>query len=293
MESPDINLSFFDNVNNKVVDNLRLTVGKGSKVSIAAACFSIYAFNELKEQLKDIEELRFIFTAPSFVQERESKQRREFFIPRLNRERTLYGSEFEVRLRNQLTQKAIAIECANWIKKKVKFKSNTTPQQMMGFISLSGNDKNYTYLPVNEFTTTGLGVEKGNNFMNYVQRIDGENAKQYLRAFNEAWNNDAQFSDVTEQIIDHISNIYKENSPEFIYFVTLYNIFNEFLEDISEDVLPNEATGFKDSQIWNKLYDFQKDASLAIINKLEKYNGCILADSVGLDIMFPGRLTRN
>ena len=286
MESPDINLSFFDNVNNKVVDNLRLTVGKGSKVSIAAACFSIYAFNELKEQLKDIDELRFIFTAPSFVQERESKQRREFFIPRLNRERTLYGSEFEVRLRNQLTQKAIAIECANWIKEKVKFKSNTTPQQMMGFISLSGNDKNYTYLPVNEFTTTGLGVEKGNNFMNYVQRIDGDNAKQYLTAFNEAWNNDAQFSDVTEQIIDHISNIYKENSPEFIYFVTLYNIFNEFLEDISEDVLPNEATGFKDSQIWNKLYDFQKDASLAIINKLEKYNGCILADSVGLGKTF-------
>ena len=278
--------SFFDNINYKVVEDLRVTLRQGSKVSIASACFSIYAFNELKEQLKDIEELRFIFTAPSFVQERESKQRREFFIPRLNRERTLYGSEFEVRLRNQLTQKAIAIECAQWIKEKVKFKSNTTPQQMMGFISLSGNDKNFTYLPVNEFTTTGLGVEKGNNFMNYVQRIDGENAKQYLRAFNEAWNDDAKFSDVTEQIIDHISNIYKENSPEFIYFVTLYNIFNEFLEDISEDVLPNEATGFKDSRIWNKLYDFQKDASLAIINKLEKYNGCILADSVGLGKTF-------
>lgn len=98
-----MNLSFFDNVNNKVVDNLRVTIGKESKVSIAAACFSIYAFNELKEQLKEVDELRFIFTEPSFVQERESKQRREFFIPRLNRERTLYGSEFEVRLRNQLT----------------------------------------------------------------------------------------------------------------------------------------------------------------------------------------------
>ena len=283
---PDTSLSFFDNINNKVVDNLRVTIGEGTKVSIAAACFSIYAFNELKEQLQDIDELRFIFTAPSFVQERESKQRREFFIPRINRERTLYGSEFEVRLRNQLTQKAIAIECAKWIKEKVKFKSNTTPQQMMGFISVAGSNENFTYLPVNEFTTTGLGCERGNSFMNYVQRIDGENAKQYLRAFNEAWNNDAQFSDVTEQIIDHISNIYKENSPEFIYFVTLYNIFNEFLEDISEDVLPNEATGFKDSQIWNKLYDFQKDAALAIINKLERYNGCILADSVGLGKTF-------
>lgn len=63
-------------------------------------------------------------------------------------------------------------------------------------------------------------------------------------------------------------------------------MFSEFLEDVSEDVLPNEATGFKNSKIWNMLYDFQKDAALAIINKLEKYNGCILADSVGLGKTF-------
>ena len=68
--------------------------------------------------------------------------------------------------------------------------------------------------------------------------------------------------------------------------MTLYNIFSEFLDDISEDVLPNEATGFKDSVIWNKLYNFQKDAALAIISKLEQYNGCILADSVGLGKTF-------
>ena len=85
---------------------------------------------------------------------------------------------------------------------------------------------------------------------------------------------------MTEQVIDSITAAYSENAPEFVYFVAMYNIFNEFLEDISEDVLPNEATGFKDSNIWNTLYDFQKDAALAIISKLESYNGCILADSV-------------
>ena len=277
--------AFFDNINTKVVDDLRVSIKKGSKLSIASACFSIYAFQELKEQLQGVDELRFIFTAPSFTQEKESKQRREFYIPRIDRERSLYGSPFEVKLRNQLTQKAIAIECAEWIRAKVRFKSNTTPGFMMGFINVNGEEQS-TYTPVNGFTTTDLGCEKGNNICNFVNKVDGENAKQYLSAFNELWNNEHQFADVTDQIIENISNIYRENSPEFIYFVTLYNIFNEFLEDISEDVLPNESTGFKESQIWNKLYDFQKDAALAIINKLEKYNGCILADSVGLGKTF-------
>ena len=277
--------AFFDNINTKVVDDLRVSIKKGSKLSIASACFSIYAFQELKEQLQGVDELRFIFTAPSFTQEKESKQRREFYIPRIDRERSLYGSPFEVKLRNQLTQKAIAIECADWIRAKVRFKSNTTPGFMMGFINVNGDEQS-TYTPINGFTTTDLGCEKGNNICNFVNKVDGENAKQYLSAFNELWNNDRQFADVTDQIIENISNIYRENSPEFIYFVTLYNIFYEFLEDISEDVLPNESTGFKESQIWNKLYDFQKDAALAIINKLEKYNGCILADSVGLGKTF-------
>lgn len=277
--------SFFDNINYKVVDDLRVTLKKGSKVNIASASFSIFAFNELREQLEGLDELRFIFTAPSFLKERESKQRREFYIPRIDRERTLYGSQFEVRLRNQLTQKAIAIECAEWIRQRVRFKSNTTTNILQGFINVK-SDSVFTYTPVNGFTTTDLGCERGNNMMNFVNKVDGENAKQYLRVFNELWNNEKDFADVTEEIIDHISNIYRENSPEFIYFVTLYNIFNEFLEEISEDILPNEATGFKNSQIWNKLYDFQKDAALAIISKLEKYNGCILADSVGLGKTF-------
>ena len=278
-------MELIDNVTKTLRDDLTVEIKSASKISMAACCFSIYAFQELKEQLKDIKELRFIFTSPTFTTERIDKQRREFYIPRIDRERTLYGSPFEVKLRNQLTQKAIAIECANWIKQKVRFKSNTTNNTLPGFINVA-NDEVCTYTPVNGFTATDLGCERGNSMMNFVNKVDGANARQYLRVFNELWNNEKDFADVTDDIIDHISNIYRENSPEFIYFVTLYNIFNEFLEDISEDVLPNEATGFKDSQIWNKLYDFQKDAALAIINKLEKYNGCILADSVGLGKTF-------
>ena len=278
-------MGLIDNITKTLRDDLTVEIKAGSKISMAACCFSIYAFQELKEQLKDIEEFRFLFTSPTFTAEKIDKQRREFYIPRIDRERTLYGSPFEVKLRNQLTQKAIAIECAEWIKQKVRFKSNTTNNTLPGFMNVDG-DELHTYTPVNGFTTTDLGCERGNSMMNFVNKVDGENARQYLRVFNELWNNEKDFADVTDDIIDYISNIYRENSPEFIYFVTLYNIFNEFLEDISEDVLPNEATGFKNSQIWNKLYDFQKVAARAIISKLEKYNGCILADSVGLGKTF-------
>ncbi|WP_305156599.1 helicase-related protein, partial [uncultured Muribaculum sp.] len=251
-------------------------------VSIAAASFSIYAFQELKDQLKDIDELRFIFTSPSFTTEKADKQRREFYIPRLNRERDLFGSEFEIKLRNELSLKAVAKECAEWIRQKACFKSNRTNENMMGFINV--DDVNY--MPITGFTTVDLGCERGNNAYQFVQRTDAPMSQFYLNLFNQVWHDGEKLQVVTEQVLDNITNAYKENAPEFIYFVTLYNIFNEFLEDISEDVLPNEATGFKSSVIWNKLYNFQRDAALAIINKLEKYNGCILADSVGLGKTF-------
>lgn len=280
-----LRMQIFDNINNKVKDDLTNTIKKGSKLSIASACFSIYAFEELKSQLQDISELRFIFTSPTFVKEKQQKEKREFFIPQLNRERSLYGTEFEIKLRNELSQKAIAKECAEWIKQKVKFKSNITNEVMGGFINVE-NDKKLTYFPINGFTTVDLGCERGNNLYNLVSKIETPHSEQYLNIFNEIWQDNRKLTDVSEQVIDSISNVYKENSPDFIYFLTLYNIFNEFLEDISEDVLPNAATGFKSSEIWNTLYNFQQDAVLAIINKLEKYNGCILADSVGLGKTF-------
>ena len=274
---------FLDNLTNTVRDDLRKTIRKGSRVSIAAACFSVYAYQELKEQLEGVEELRFLFTSPTFLKEKVPKAKREFYIPRLNRERSIYGTEFEVKLRNELTLKAISRECADWVRRKVAFKSNTTQEQMPGFITVGES----TYMPINGFTTVDLGCERGNNVYNFVTRTEAsENSRQYLRLFDELWRDDTRLQDVTDEVLESISTAYRENSPEFIYFFTLYNIFSEFLDDISEDVLPNEATGFKNSKIWNMLYNFQKDAALAIINKLEKYNGCILADSVGLGKTF-------
>ena len=286
MEIEEQGMKVFNNVTDIVRDDMAVTMKKGSKVAIAAACFSMYAYNELKKQLENVDELRFIFTSPTFVTEKASKQKREFYIPRIGRERSLYGTEFEIKLRNEMTQKAIAKECAEWIRRKATFRSNTTGEAMAGFMTVESKEEKVAYMPLNGFTTVDIGCDRGNNAYNMVNRMESPFTEQYMQIFDNIWNDKEKLQDVTDIVIENISSAYNENSPEFIYFMTLYHVFSEFLDDISEDVLPNEATGFKQSKIWNMLYDFQKDAVLAIINKLEKYNGCILADSVGLGKTF-------
>ena len=279
-------MEIFDNVTRIVRDDLTETIKPHSRISIAAACFSIYAYQELKKQLSSVDQCRFIFTSPTFVTEKTAKEKREFYIPRLNRERSLYGTEFEVKLRNELTQKAIARECAEWIRKKATFKSNSTQEGMQGFMNVDSDGQPVTYMPINGFTTVDIGCDRGRNVYNMVNKFDAPFSSEYMKLFERIWSDESRMQDVTEDVIDTISAVYQENPPELVYFLTLYHIFSEFLEDISEDVLPNEATGFKSSVVWNKLYDFQRDAALGIINKLEQYNGCILADSVGLGKTF-------
>ena len=279
-------MKILDNVTEIVRDDMESTIKRGSKVSIAAACFSMYAYSVLKKELETVDEFRFIFTSPTFVTEKVEKQKREFYIPRLSREQSLYGTEFEIKLRNEMTQKAIAQECVDWIRRKARFKSNTTGENMGGFMTVAAPSEDVAYMPINGFTTVDIGCERGNNSYNMVNRMEAPFSTEYMQLFESLWNDRGKLQEVTDVIVENISLAYNENSPEFIYFMMLYNVFNEFLDDISEDVLPNEATGFKQSKIWNTLYDFQKDAVLAIINKLEKYNGCILADSVGLGKTF-------
>lgn len=279
-------MKLIDNINDTLRDDLAQSIRKGNRINIAAACFSMYAYHELKKQLESVEEFRFIFTSPTFVADQTPKQKREFYIPSPSRESSLYGTEFEIKLRNELTQRAIARECADWIRRKAQFRSNVTNNQMPGFITLEGHRQESAYLPLGGFTTVDLGCERGNYSFNFINQLDAPVATQYIKTFHELWNSQDKLQDVTDVVIDHISTAYNENSPEFIYYITLYHVFSEFLEDISEDVLPNEATGFKQSKVWNMLYDFQRDAVLAIINKLEKFNGCILADSVGLGKTF-------
>jgi superfamily II DNA or RNA helicase len=280
-----VDAAVFDNKATIVKDDLVARISSGDRIVVAASSFSLYAYQELKEQLESLEDFRFIYTAPAFLGEKMSKEAREFYIPRLNRERSLYGTDFEVKLRNELSQKAIAAECAKWMKTKATFKSFRRDDAMNTFLGIQKPSDAAIYMPFNGFTTTELGVRSPSEYL-AVARMDTASSQAFLKMFDGAWNDSGRMQDVTEAVIESISTVYRENPPELIYYSTLFNVFNEFLKDISEDVLPNEATGFKNSKIWGKLYDFQRDAAISIINKLETYNGCILADSVGLGKTF-------
>lgn len=284
-------MQILDNVNTLWGDDLKRTLKSGAKLKIAASCFSIFAYEALKKELEKIDSLEFIFTAPAFVPnevtDKFSRERREFHIPKQQRERNLYGSEFEIQLKNKLTQRAIAKECADWIRRKATFRSNSTNASMQQFSCLNAGDHNFAYMPLHGFTAVDLGYSRGDAVSNFITKFDDAPSTQtWLSLFNQIWNDDSTLQDVTDAICTHIDSVYKENSPEKIYFLMLYNIFNEFLEDLSEDVLPNDLTGYKSSIVWNKLFNFQRDAATGIINKLENYNGCILADSVGLGKTF-------
>jgi superfamily II DNA or RNA helicase len=281
-------IQIFNNKIEKVGDDFKKEFKKDSKIDVAAGIFSIYGYESLKKELKKIEKLRFIFTDPTFIElDKSKREQKQFQINSNNRKKAISGSSFEINLKNELKGKAIAQECKKWIEQKVQFKTNAGNNYIQPHLNLDNNEDKFIYTGINEFSSAGFGYQKDNAILNQIIKTDDfDTTKQYLENFEAIWQDEQALKDVTEEVVDYIADLYKENSPEFIYYLTLYNIFNEFLEDISEDELANEKTGFKESIIWNELYDFQRDAVLGIINKLERHNGCILADSVGLGKTF-------
>ncbi|MBZ4683274.1 MAG: hypothetical protein PWP46_1829 [Fusobacteriaceae bacterium] len=281
-------IEHFDNRLKKVGDNLKETIKKNDRLYVASEVFSIYGYESLRKELKKIEQMRFIFIDPTFIEEdKKKKEQRQFEIDSKKNEKSIVGSKFELNLKNELTGRALAKECRDWIRKKVIFKSNRKNEKILPSFIISNENKQILYLGINEFSSAGFGYKKDNVIFGFINKIlDKNTSQEYLKKFDEIWNDNEILVNVTEEVLEYLGNLYKENSPEFIYHLILYNIFKEFLEDLSEDEVINEKTGFKNSVVWNMLYDFQKDAVIEIINKLERHNGCILADSVGLGKTF-------
>ncbi|AGY37550.1 helicase [Streptococcus ilei] len=275
-----------DNRGVRLGDELKKEIKPGSKVKIAAATFSMFAFQQLKEELETIEELKFIFTNPTFVTDETRVGYREYTIPKKEREQSIFGGRYELKLMNELTQKAIARECADWIRKKARFKSiNIETDEMPNGMRIETDDDTVAVDRLKNFDRKELGYDSS-LFKTTRNLYYAPFSLSYLDEFDSLWQNDEYFRDVTEEFLETLNLAHKEHSPEFLYYVMLYNLFSEFLEDINDDYTPNEHVGYKDTKLWNLLYDFQQDAVKSIISKLEKYNGCILADSVGLGKTF-------
>jgi SNF2 family DNA or RNA helicase len=273
--------------NGKVGDTLNELITTGSKLSFISSCFTIYAFNELKRQLKKADSLRFLFIEPAFIKD-SLQETREYYINRTRREKDISGSEFELRLKNDLNQSSIARECAKWIDDKVELRSlkdSTVAPVKLYHIDNSNGDQ-FTIQGNSDFTAEGLGFTYSNKMNINSLTDDRESTKELLSFFDEIWENQEMVEDVKEEILSRILNLYKENPPEFIYFVTLYNIFKDYIDDLEEENIIKTRTGIKETSIWNKLYRFQKDGVLGTIDKIEKYNGGIIADSVGLGKTF-------
>lgn len=259
-----------------VGDILKENIEQGSKISIAAAHFTLYAFVELKKELSHIDEFRFIFTEPSFVEDSNGQN-----------EVSLYGVREEQAYKADLTQSQIAKELTKWLKKKAQFKSVVDQRIEGGLYHVLNKDGNQVGLVGGApFSSPGLGFSNSSNI--YINNIVDEEAtnQQLLQSFESIWENTQILKDVKDRVIKKVELLYKENSPEFIYFVTLYNLFKDFLEGNRDFRSLQEKTGFENTIIWNKLYNFQKDGVVGAINKIETFGGCIIADSVGLGKTF-------
>ncbi|ATV67043.1 helicase [Fusobacterium pseudoperiodonticum] len=223
---------------------------------------------------------------PTFVENKKDINR-EFKLSG-SYESGLAGDRYEMKLKNELKQSEIAKECAEWIRKKVEVRAydeeHALPQKMY---IMEQNDGEDSYIfGSSDFTSSGLGVVSSNKSEMNTYMKDTISTQAMLDLFNKAWTDNEKVKDVKKALLESLEVVYRENTSEFIYFVTLYNIFKDYLSDLTEEEIVKSKTGFKDSVVWNKLYNFQKDGVLGAIDKLEKYNGCILADSVGLGKTF-------
>ncbi|MCT4594355.1 MAG: helicase-related protein [Anaeromicrobium sp.] len=270
----------------KVGDVLKENLRKGSKLSVVSAYFTIYAFRELRKELSRIEDMRLLFVEPTFTKQ-QKEEKREFYINKNHREKQLSNNEFEIKIRNKLNQSRVAKECANWLKEKAQIKSLINPNSAhTKLFHINNREDGLVIQGSSDFTTAGLGFTNSTR-MDINTCIKGKTAtNQMLSWFDDIWNNESLVEDVKQEVLQQMETIYKENTPEFIYFITLYNIFNDYLDELNEDNIVKTKTGFKDTSIWNKLYKFQKDGVIGAVDKLEKYNGCIIADSVGLGKTF-------
>lgn len=281
-------LKLIDNKGDNTLENLLSEkITKHSKISIQTAAFSIFAFHALQKEIKRSKELRVILTK-SFFEKEETGFLKRYEIAQ--DEEDISGNKYEIKLRNKMNTAFIARETARLIQEKVRVHQLGANQNALDELLIENAhdiDGNVVVPSMFKFTSDGLGITESNNVSSMTGIIGEPNHLAGLKAdFDNVWNDPQKSKEVTDKVLEKVKTIYQENSPEWIYFVSLYHIFHDKLGELDEQEIAPDGSGFKDSVVWNMLYQFQKDGVMGLIRKLEKYNGAILADSVGLGKTF-------
>ncbi len=281
-------MDVIDNISTLLGDDLKATLKEDDRFRCIAPAFSIYAFDALRRSLERLGRFDFIFPGPSFVADGAglASPHRQFMIPPAMRPRDLTGTPFEIRLRNRMTARATAQDCARWIRRSARFKANVAGGGMPTFLSVDGSAGLTTYTNLSGLTAPDLGYEPSDGLSMINKSGDRGPGERYRQLFDQLWADPTRLEDVTEALCRQIEATYAENAPSRVYHLILASIFQTFLDEVSEDTLPNDRTGYRDTKVWRTLFKFQQDAVVGLINKLETFNGCILADSVGLGKTF-------
>jgi superfamily II DNA/RNA helicase len=259
-----------------VADFLREKLEEGSLLSVVSAYFTIYAYDALKTELERVERLDFLFGEPSFINRLD---------PAKTETKAFVIDAGGLELSNKLQQRRVAKECAAWIKRKVEIKTIKQSNLLHGKMYHVANKSNKAaaILGSSNFTTRGLGLASAGNNIELNLVVDSDRDREEIKHwFDEAWNSDTLVKDVKEEVLAYLEQLYQNNTPAFIYYKTLYHVFEKYLLDTSRNEADLDRTSLFDTQIWKALFEFQKDGVKGVINKILKHNGCILADSVGL-----------
>lgn len=277
-------------MSNRLIDNkqyglvgdvLKENLQEGSKLTIMAAHFTLYAFQELKDELSKLDEFRFLFTQPTFVENKYHKEQIK------QNEQKLFGLDEEISYQMNLNQAYLAREFSKWLKKKGEVKSFVSKSMSDSLYYVESQDKEDVCLKgPSTFSAPGLGYVNSESVMLNQMVVETKFNQQIKNEIDMIWDNEKMVKDVKAAVLKKLEGLYEDHSPEFLYFVTLYNIFKTFLEENEQGEVIQSATGFKNTVVWNKLYNFQRDGVVGAINKINKFGGCIIADSVGLGKTF-------
>ncbi|MGE9268512.1 MAG: helicase-related protein [Verrucomicrobiales bacterium] len=276
-----MNSSLRDNQSQRgsVGDFLRSEIKPESKLSFVSAYFTVHAYYALKQNLDSADSVRFLFGEPSFISGINSGDRRNS-----NFKLTEQG----LSLGKTLKQSAAAKACAEWIESKVDIRSIRRSNFLHGkaYHIENGNASN-AILGSSNFTVPGLGLGTHNNNIELNLVVDSDRDRKDLKAwFDEVWSDGSLTTDVKSEVLTHLNRLSQPNSPQFIYYLTLYRLFyDQIMRDEEEDDTLKQSSLFE-STIWKKLFSFQKDGVKGAINKIRLLNGCVLADSVGLGKTF-------